>query len=91
VPLSIDEAVFGAEVEVPTLNGRAKLKVPAGTSSGRKLRLRGAGIDNSRGQKGDLYAVVEIDVPSELNDEQREALGRLREKLPDPRRGLAWQ
>ena len=90
VPVTIDEAVFGASVDVPTLTGRATLKIPPGTSSGRKLRLRGAGIEDTKGNRGDLYAVVQVQAPSgdQLNAEQREALEKLRGKLSDPRKGL---
>jgi DnaJ-class molecular chaperone len=84
VPISIDEAVFGATVEVPTLDGKAKLKVPPGTGGGRKLRLRGAGLESTKGAKGDLYAVLRIDVPAKLTDEQRAALESLRGNLPRP-------
>ena len=90
VPISIDEAVFGASVEAPTLAGKASLKVPAGAGSGRKLRLRGAGIENASGEKGDIYAVLRIDVPKELTEEQREVFEQLRGKLPDPRRDTRW-
>ena len=90
VPLSLDEAVFGTEVEVPTLTGRVKLKVPPGTSGGAKLRLRGAGIVGAKGEKGDLYAVTRVDVPRDLNPEQQAALEPLRGKLPNPRRNLGW-
>lgn len=90
VPIALDEAVFGTNVEVPTLRGRATLKVPAGTSGGQKLRLRGAGIENTKGDKGDLFAHIRIAVPKELSDEQREALEALKGKLPNPREGVAW-
>jgi len=90
VPISIDEAVFGTSVETPTLKGMATLKVPPGTSGGQKLRLRGAGIENTKGEKGDLLAQIRIAVPKELTDEQREALEAIRGKLPDPRADLNW-
>ena len=90
VPLSIDEAVFGTAVEIPTFAGRATLKVPPGTGSGRKLRLRGAGISGAKGERGDLYATIRVDVPATLTDEQRSALEPLRGKLPDPRRDIGW-
>lgn len=90
VPITIDEAVFGASVEVPTLKGKATLKIPPGTSSGQKLRLRSAGIENTRGVKGDLLAVVQVHVPKELEDETRATLEKLRGKLPDPRAGEGW-
>lgn len=91
VPISIDEAVFGGSVEVPTLEGkRATLKVPPRTGGGKRLRLRGAGIENTKGEEGDLYAVLRIDVPSDLSDEQRASLEALRGKLPDPRKDVPW-
>jgi DnaJ-class molecular chaperone len=90
VPISIAEAAFGAEVEVPTLDGRATLKIPAGTSGGRKLRLREAGIENNKGKKGHLIATLQIDVPAELTDEQRKLLEQLQPTLPDPRRNVKW-
>ena len=66
------EAALGAEVEVPTLEGAVVLTVPAGTQSGRKLRLRGRGMANGQGNRGDLYAVAAIDVPAMLTDRERE-------------------
>lgn len=58
------QAVLGAEVEVPTLDGPVLLTVPAATRAGRKFRLRGRGLDNRQGGRGDLYALVHIDVPA---------------------------
>jgi curved DNA-binding protein len=65
------EAALGAELEVPTLDGQVILTVPPGTSSGRKLRLRGRGLANSRGEPGDLYATVRIDVAPTLTEQER--------------------
>ena len=90
LPISITEAAFGAGIDVPTLNGRATLKVPAGSGGGRKLRLRGAGVEDAKGNKGDLYAVLRIDVPANLTDEQRELFEKLQSKLPNPRRDVKW-
>lgn len=91
IPISIDEAVFGGEIEVPTLNGkRAKLKVPTGTGGGKRLRLRGAGLENIKGDKGDLYAVLRIAVPEKLTDTQRDALESIKGKLPNPRQDVPW-
>jgi curved DNA-binding protein len=66
------EAALGAEVEVPTLDGPVLLTVPPGTQSGRKLRLRGRGLANGRGGRGDLYAAVHIDVPATLTERERD-------------------
>lgn len=71
------EAALGADVEVPTLDGPVVLTVPAGTRAGRKLRLRGRGLANGRGGRGDLYAVVHIDVPGALTERERELFKEL--------------
>jgi curved DNA-binding protein len=79
LPVSPWEAALGAEVDVPTLNGRARLKVPPGSSSGRKLRLRGEGLPNPSGGSGDLYATVKIVVPKKLAKKERELFEKLRD------------
>ncbi len=74
LPVSYDEAVFGATVEVPTLSGeRVKVKVPPGTSSGTTLRVKGKGIAAKSGT-GDLLVRVDVHVPTKLNKAAREAL-----------------
>ncbi|MBC7436626.1 MAG: DnaJ domain-containing protein [Bdellovibrionales bacterium] len=70
--LSPWEAALGAEVEVATLVTPVLLTVPAGTRSGRKLRLRGRGLADGKGGRGDLYAIVHIDVPAHLTERERE-------------------
>ncbi|MHC4994349.1 MAG: DnaJ C-terminal domain-containing protein [Planctomycetota bacterium] len=90
LPISIDEAVFGAEVEAPTLNGKATVKIPAGATTGQKLRLRDAGMEDAKGAKGNLYVVLKVDVPSDLTDEQRQLFEGLKGKLPDARRDVGW-
>ena len=90
VPVTFTEAVLGTTIEVPTLDGaRVKLRVAPGTPSGRVLRVKGRGIQSSKG-KGDLLAEVEVAVPSRLSDAQREALEAYRALEPDenPRAGL---
>jgi len=81
------EAALGASVAVDTPAGEAKVKVPPGTSSGRRLRLRGRGMPQAKGKAGDLYAEVRIMVPARPTEEER----RLFEQLAsvstfDPRR-----
>jgi curved DNA-binding protein len=73
------DAALGATLEVPTLTGRAKVRLPAGSSSGRRLRLRGKGMPDRRGRHGDLYARVQITVPDKLDDRERELFQELRE------------
>jgi curved DNA-binding protein len=87
LPLAPWEAALGTTVAVETPDGEAKVKVPAGTSSGRRLRLRGRGLPNPKGTAGDLYAEARILVPRKLSAEER----RLFEELAatstfDPRR-----
>lgn len=65
------EAVLGATVPIPTLDGTVSLKIPAGTRAERQLRLRGKGLLTSAGTRGDLYAVVSIQVPAHLTPEQK--------------------
>ena len=91
VPITIAEALNGATIEVPTLAGTKKIKVPAGTRHGTVQRLRGEGAPKQRGKgSGDIRYRLEIDVPSELTEEQREAAEKLAETLngADPRAEL---
>jgi DnaJ-class molecular chaperone len=90
VPLTIVEAIRGAKIEVPTLEGRATLTVPPGTDSGQKLRLRGKGIAApGGGVLGDLYVVVQIRVPKQLDADALEKLDALAGAGPeDPRKEL---
>lgn len=65
------EAVLGAAVDIPTLDGRVSLKIPAGTSAGRQFRLRGKGLPKGDGTRGDLFALVSIEVPSKVGADER--------------------
>lgn len=90
LPVSFDEAVFGATVEVPTLSGeRVKVKVPPGTSSGTTLRVKGKGIAAKNGT-GDLLVRIDVHVPTKLNKAAREALQAfaLETAKEDPREKL---
>lgn len=87
LPLAPWEAALGASVPVPTPGGEAKVRVPAGSSTGRRLRLRGEGMPNPRGTPGDLYAEVKIMVPRKLTPGERELFEALRrDSTFDPRR-----
>lgn len=72
LPVAAWEAALGATVSVATPGGDVKVRVPAGTSSGRRLRLRGEGMPNRNGKPGDLYAEVRIMVPRKLGKRERE-------------------
>jgi len=75
VPISFIQAALGAEIEVPTLSGKARMKVPAGTQTHKIFRLRGKGLPNLRGHGGgDLFARVVVETPTKLNARQKELL-----------------
>ncbi|GIJ64999.1 DnaJ C-terminal domain-containing protein [Virgisporangium aurantiacum] len=87
LPLTPWEAALGASVALDTPGGEAKVKVPPGTSSGRRLRLRGRGMPNPRGQPGELYAEARIAVPPRLTDRERQLFEQLAAVSTfDPRR-----
>jgi curved DNA-binding protein len=77
LPLAPWEGALGADVAIDTPGGEAKLKVPPGTSTGRRLRLRGRGLPNPKGRPGDLYSEVRVMVPPRLTDEERRLFERL--------------
>jgi curved DNA-binding protein len=77
LPVTPWEAALGAEVPVRTLSGSARVRVPAGSSSGRRLRLRGEGLPGADGSAGNLYAVVAVHVPKRLKKQERELFERL--------------
>ena len=75
VPIPFTMAALGGDVDVPTLEGKANVKVPAGTQSGQMFRLRGKGVINVNGRdRGDLMARLIVEVPTHLNGEQRQRL-----------------
>jgi molecular chaperone DnaJ len=91
VPVTVPEASLGAKVDVPTIDGRAQLKIPPGTQNGQKLRMRERGVENGQRpeQRGDQIVTVEVSVPH-LNDERSREIMRELAKLNshDPRKAL---
>ncbi len=88
VPITYAEAALGANVSVPTLNGPVKLKVPAGTQSGRTFRIRGKGAPK-KGGHGDLLATVNVEVPQHLSRDEKNLLKRMQEmERESPRKAL---
>lgn len=74
-PVAFPTLALGGQIEVPTLKGKASLKIPAGTAAGTVFRLKGEGMPNLRSQsRGDLHVRVDVHVPAKLTSEQREAL-----------------
>ena len=80
-PISIADAALGTSIEIPTIDGgKAKIKIPSGTQSGKQFRLKGKGMPYMRGSGiGDLYVQVNTEIPVSLNREQKELLEKFRE------------
>ena len=94
VPVTIVEAALGAKIEVPTIDGRAHLKIPPGTQTGQKLRLREKGVPSAAvdGKRGDQIVEVQIVVPKVQDERSKEILRELARLNPDdPRRELFSQ
>ena len=95
VPVTLAEAALGAKVDVPTPKGTIALRIPAGSSSGKRLRVKGHGVAPREGEPGDLYAEIQIVLPSPLDDECLELIKKLDEHAASehpqqPRRDLRW-
>lgn len=87
IPIAFTQAALGDEIEVPTLHGKVKLKIPAGTQSGTKFRLRGKGVPNVHGHgTGDQHVITRIVTPTKLTDRQKQLLREFAEvsgEVPD--------
>lgn len=85
LPITITDAVLGAKVDVPTLFGPVKLSIPAGSKTGDKHRLKGKGLDSpNSSRKGDMYVILDIQVPTKLSKEQKKLFEALKDtKLDD--------
>ena len=89
VPLSLVEATLGADIEVPVLDGRVRMKVPPGTQAGTQFRLRGKGFPRASGVRGDAHVRVVVETPAAVSPEARALLEQVEAKLTDevmPRR-----
>ena len=79
--ITVTTALLGGEVEVPTIEGKAKIKIAAGTHAGKVLRLRGKGLPSVNGYgRGDILVVVDITIPSSLSKEERKIVEKLDEQ-----------
>jgi curved DNA-binding protein len=88
VPVTPWEAALGATVEVPVMDGTVNLKIPAGSQSGQKLRLRGKGLPKKGSQKGDLFARLKVAVPKNLNKREEELFSEMAKVSTfNPRKG----
>ena len=88
VPVTPWEAALGATVEVPVMDGTVNLKIPAGSQSGQRLRLRGKGLPKKGSQKGDLFVRLKVAVPKDLNKREEELFSEMAKVSTfDPRKG----
>jgi molecular chaperone DnaJ len=84
LPINVAQAALGAEIEVPSLEGSEKLRIPAGSQSGAQFRLRGKGVPQVQGgRRGDLVVHVRLLIPTKLTRDQRQLFEQLREMLPE--------
>ncbi len=92
VPISTTEAVLGATVTVPTLDGSAEVQIPPGTNSGAKLRLKGCGVaGRGKQDRGDQFVIIDIVAPADISDESRELYVRLHSQESfNPRKDCDW-
>ena len=90
IPISLKEAVEGAKIDLPTPHGTVTLSVPAGSSSGKSLRLKGMGI-RSKDRKGDLIATLQIEIPEPVSDSDLELINQLSDSwVANSRNKLSW-
>jgi DnaJ-class molecular chaperone len=83
LPVNIGEAALGAKVDIPTPSGTVTLTIPAGSSGGRRLRLKGQGVRQAEGSAGDLIVVLQIRLPESLDDDSRKLIEQFAEKNAD--------
>jgi curved DNA-binding protein len=88
LPITFSEAVLGAEVEVPTMDGRVHMKIPKGVSSGQRLKLSGKGIGTKGTSRGDQFVEVQIKVPKDPPASYKDAATGLQSESFNPREGL---
>lgn len=91
VPVTLPEAVLGAKIDIPTPRGTIALKIPAGASSGKRLRLKGLGIQPASGEPGDLFAEIQIVLPEQIDEPTREMIRSLEKQYgKSPRDEMQW-
>jgi DnaJ-class molecular chaperone len=91
VPVTLAEAALGAKVDVPTPKGTIALTVPPGSSSGRRLRVKGHGVATGKDPAGDLFAELRIVLPKKIDDETAAQIRAFDQRFPlDPRADLQW-
>jgi DnaJ-class molecular chaperone len=87
LPVSLAEAVLGAQIDVPTPAGTVTLTIPAGSSSGKRLRLKGQGVKQRDGSAGDLFVSLQVELPNSIDDESKELIKKFDSLNPMSLRG----
>jgi len=82
LPVSLGEAVLGSKIDIPTPAGTVALSIPANSSSGRRLRLKGQGVKHRDGSAGDLFVILQIEVPKETDEESRNLIEQFENRNP---------
>ena len=92
VPITLAEAALGAKIDLPTPNGTLTISVPSGSSSGKKLRLKGQGVEPTRGNPGDLIVELQIALPNSYDEEMKKTIETLQQQFAqdDLRDDLNW-
>jgi DnaJ-class molecular chaperone len=91
LPVTLREAALGAKVEVPTPKGSIALSIPPASSGGRRLRVKGMGIDDGKGPSGDLFVELQIVLPDKISDKARDWIEQFDKEHPlNPRSSLQW-
>src|SRR5690606_20256911 len=91
LPISFDEAVLGAKIDVPTLSGKVSMSIPAGASSGQRLRLKGRGIKPTSGAAGDQFVRLKITLPTQVDSEMQQIAERWRAHVRHDPRAKLWR
>ena len=92
VPITLAEAALGAKIDLPTPNGTLTISVPSGSSSGKKLRLKGQGVEPVRGNPGDLIVELQIALPDSYDEAMKNTIETLQQQFAqdDLRADLNW-
>ncbi len=92
IPVTFTEAALGADIDVPTLDGPVRLKVPSGTASGKTFRVRDKGVPKTRGKNGDLLVTIDVEVPKKMSRAAKKMLQEYRDtyETENPREKLGW-
>ena len=88
--MTIAEATLGAKIDIPTFTSVATGSLPPGTASGKRIRVKGQGVERVGKPKGDLYAIIDIVPPESLTDLDKQLLAEIGKRLPNPRTRGAW-